>query len=310
MSSRNATLRHGTRRYSLALGAALLLGSVLLATDTHARVIHTERSPYSTILVNQRGTVVCMLFSVRRDQRNQSCVDQRRPKEMLFPYTRMMMASLLLNPEPEQILMLGLGGGTLPMALDQLLPGTRQDVIEIDPAVTRVAREFFGFAPSDRVNVVTEDGRVFVKRALQRGWRYDLIMLDAFTGEYIPEHLMTREFLEEVRGILSDNGVLVANTFSISDLYSYESATYAAVFAPFFNMKPDDSGNRVILASRQPLPTPDVLAARAAALAGLLRPYGIDFTELLPLLRTEPDWDPDTRVLTDQYAPANLLRRR
>jgi len=303
-------LRPAARRSLATSACMLLLIGTLLGADAQARVIHQERSPYSTILVNQRGTVICMQFSVRRDQRNQTCMDQRRPKEMLFPYTRMMMASLLLNPAPERILMLGLGGGTLPMALDQLLPNAHQDVIEIDPAVVRVAREFFNFAPSDRVNVVTEDGRVFVKRALQQGKRYDLIMLDAFTGEYIPEHLMTREFLEEVRGLLSETGVLVANTFSISKLYTYESATYAAVFAPFFNMKPDDSGNRVILASRQPLPPPEALEARAAALAGALKPYGIDFRELLPLLRTDIDWDPDTRLLTDQYAPANLLRRR
>ena len=54
-------------------------------------------------------------------------------------------------------------------------------------------------------------------------------MLDAFDGEYIPEHLMTVEFLE-MRDLLSDDGVLVANTFASSKLYDYESATYAEAF--------------------------------------------------------------------------------
>lgn len=294
----------------LAVVGMVGLAGVVAPWSAHARVVHQERSVYSTILVDQRGSIICMQFNVRRDQRNQSCLDRRRPKVMLFPYTRMMMASLLLNPEPRRILMIGLGGGTLPLALDELLPAARQDVIEIDPAVVRVAREHFGFAPSERVNVVAQDGRVFVKRATQRGDRYDLIMLDAFTSEYIPEHLMTREFLEEVRGLLAEGGVLAANTFSISELYAHESATYASVFEPFYNMKPNDSGNRVIIASLAPLPDTAELERRAAALADRLKPYGVRFDEILPLMDTRRDWDPEARILTDQYAPANLLQNR
>lgn len=292
------------------LAIAALLAVLPLAAPAGARIIHEERSLYSTILVDQQGPLRCLQFSVRRDQRNQSCVNELRPKEMVFVYPRMMMASLLLDPQPRRVLVLGLGGGTLPMALDEVLPEARIDVVEIDPAVVRVAREYFAFAPSDRVNVVTQDGRVFVKRAASRGEQYDLVMLDAFTGDYIPEHLMTREFLAEVQAVLADGGVLAANTFSISELYAHESATYQAVFGEFFNLKPGDSGNRVILDRKGPLPSAAVLAERARTLAPRLEPYGVDFRRLLPLMTTETDWDSDTRILTDQYSPANLLRNR
>jgi spermidine synthase len=287
---------------------ALLLG--LWAPPADARVIHRERSMYSTIVVDQQGSLLCLQFSVRRDQRNQTCLDKRRPREMVFAYTRMMMAALLLNPAPERVLVLGLGGGTLPMALDEIFSETRIDAVEIDPAVVRVAREFFGFAPSGRVSVFDQDARVFVKRALQQGERYDLIMLDAFNGEYIPEHLMTREFLSEVQRLLSEGGVLAANTFSISDLYDHESVTYQAVFETFYNMKPSDSGNRVVLARNGELPAPALIEQRAAALAPALAPYGIDLHSMLDLLTTERDWNPEARILTDQYSPANLLQSR
>jgi len=312
-------LRQRRRRTSLqtsALAAWLLLCTTIAAVTAlgaapaEARVVHRERSLYSTILVDKQGPVVCMQFSVRRDQRNQSCFNENRPREMLFPYTRMMMSSLLLDPQPKRVLMIGLCGGTLPLALDELYPELVQDVVEIDPAVVRVAREYFGFAPSDRVNVIGQDGRVFVKRAAQRGERYDLIMLDAFNGDYIPEHLMTREFLEEVRSLLADGGVLAANTFSISALYEAESATYAAVYAPFFNLKPSDSGNRVVIARNGPLPSAAELETSAAALGPRLTRYGVDFDELLPLMVTRTDWDADARILTDQYAPANLLQEQ
>jgi spermidine synthase len=292
------------------LAALLVTAGLLSATSLEARVIHKERSMYSTIVVDQQGSIRCLQFSVRRDQRNQTCMDQRRPKQMVFDYTRMMMAALLLNPEPRRILVVGLGGGTLPMALDEILPETRIDAVEIDPAVVRVAREYFGFAPSPRVNVFDQDARVFVKRALQKGETYDLILLDAFTGEYIPEHLMTREFLDETRQLLSEGGVVAANTFAISELYDHESVTYQAVFDIFFNMKPNVSGNRVILARDGDLPSRAVLEQRAAELEPLLAPFGIDLAAMIDLMRTDRDWDVGARVLTDQYSPANLLQTR
>jgi spermidine synthase len=134
-------------------------------------------------------------------------------------------------------------------------------------------------------------------------------MLDAFNGEYIPEHLMTREFLEEVRSLMHDGSVLAANTFSISDLYEYESATYAAVFGTFFNMKPDDSGNRVISTATAAARRRDPGRARRA-LREPLAPFGVDLERFLPLMTTDVDWNPNAAVLTDQYAPANLLRNR
>ena len=63
---------------------------------------------------------------------------------MVFSYTQMSMASLPLNPDPASVLIVG-GGGTLPMALRDLLPNARIDTVEIDEAVVRVAREYFGY---------------------------------------------------------------------------------------------------------------------------------------------------------------------
>jgi spermidine synthase len=292
--------------------AAGLLTLMLLLTagDAQGRIVHRERSLYSTILIDQRGSLICLQFSVRTDQRNQSCMDQRRPNEMVFSYIRMMMTGLLLRPSPERILMIGLGGGTLPTALAELYPDSAIDVVEIDPAVVRVAGEFFDYVPSANTTVFAQDGRVFIKRAALRGDTYDLIMLDAFNGDYIPEHLMTREFLQETRSLLTPGGAVVANTFSISQLYHHESTTYAAVFGPFYNLKTGESANRIILAANGPLPDPNTLKERAADLAPRVRKYGIRLSDHVQGLETRPDWDTSARVLTDQYAPANLLRDR
>ncbi len=282
----------------------------IFCSAAQTKVIHRERSLYSTILVDQRGSTLCLQFSIRSDQRNQSCVDQKNPKKLVFGYAKMMLSSLLLQPDPHDILIIGLGGGTLPTTLHELYPNARIDVVEIDPAVKTVAETYFNFTASEQVVVFLQDARVFTKRALIRDESYDLIMLDAFNGDYIPEHLMTREYVEESRQLLRAGGVLVANTFSISKLYDHESETYRAVFGEFYNVTTNDSANRIIIARNEPLPDGLEFAAIARQLAPALRPYDLRIVDFPRRFSKKRNWDESARVLTDQYSPANLLQNQ
>ncbi|MDP2286507.1 MAG: fused MFS/spermidine synthase [Pseudohongiella sp.] len=270
-------------------------------------IIHEERSQYRDVVVTEFNNQRCMLFNVHRGDMNQTCIDLRDPRRLVFNYTRMSFAGLLLNPEPKRILVAGLGGGTIPTVMRELFPEARIDVLEVDQAVVTVAKQYFNFVEDERLVNHVVDARVFIKRAGLRGEQYDYIVLDAFSGEYIPEHLLTREFLQEVSQILTPDGVLVANTFASSGLYDYESVTYQAVFGEFFNFKTAGSGNRIILAKKQALPSAAELNAPARQLYERLRPYGINLLEYPAQLSTRPDWDVNTRILTDQYSPANLL---
>ena len=278
-----------------------------------AQILHEERSLYSTIIVKKTGSTACLQFNVRSEQRNQSCIDTRRPKEMVFSYTRMSMASLLFVENPQNILVVGLGGGTLPTAFHALFPDSHIDVIEIDPAVVSVAEAFFAFKSAPNLIVHTKDARVWTKRALLQNAKYDIIVLDAFNGEYIPEHLMTQEYLEETKNLLAPGGVLVANTFAVSELYDHESATYARVFGSFINFRIPESANRMIVVPGEALSDADI-KARAEQWVKPLKPYAVPikrFASILIQRRDDPpDWQPDARVLTDQYSPANLLQNR
>jgi spermidine synthase len=268
------------------------------------KLVHSERSLYREVLVYEGRDVRCMCFT--RDCRigRQSCSDLDEPDRIVMNYPQMMLGSLFVIPQPKSVLIIGLGGGTLPRALGRLVPTASIDVVEIDPAVMEVAKEYFDFDESGNVRAIAADGRVFVKRALREQRRYDLIMLDAFDHEYIPEHLLTREFLQEVRGLLVPDGVLAANTFSSSRLYDHESVTYASVFPEFFNLKRD---NRVIIAVNGQLPAQTALRANSERLEAAFDRFGFSAERLLPLFTTKRDWRSDARVLTDQYSPANLL---
>ncbi|MBV1906942.1 MAG: fused MFS/spermidine synthase [Pseudomonadales bacterium] len=271
------------------------------------KIIHSERSLYRNILVTENYWQRCLQFTIKKDQRSQSCTNRHHPKEMVFPYTKMMMASLLVTPKPKRILIIGLGGGTLPMALADLLPESDITVVEIDAAVVKVASDYFSFNPSEQISVVVQDARVFGRRALIRQEKYDLIMLDAYNGDYIPEHLLSQEYLQECRMLLSESGVLTANTFSISKLYHSESTTYKSVFNNLLNFKSNKSANRILIASIEALPSRQQMKHNAKALAPLLKPYGIPIQKYPYKLDPDSDWNTNARVLTDQHSPANLL---
>jgi len=286
---------------------AFLLTLISVApASAQPKLLHQERSLYRNIFVTQDGDELCMLFRYPRPVGRESCKLLHDPNKLIFDYTQMMLAGLYLNPNPKRILITGEGGGTIPTALQEMFPEAQIDLVELDKSVDTVARNFFGFKPGPKIKVTIADGRVFVKRAVAQKPNYDLVLLDAFDADYIPEHMLTREFLLEVKSIMAPNGVIVANTFSDSALYDYESVTYRAVFGPFFNLK---LANRIIVGRANGITPADLATARANAmvLEPQLSKRGTGSGFLLPLLSTNIDWDPKARVLTDQYSPSNLL---
>ncbi len=280
----------------------------LAAATGQAKVIHREASLYQTVLVTERGAVVCLQFETRKDLRNQSCLDRRRPRHLVLPYTRMLLGALLLVPNPETILVIGLGGGILPTAFAELLPDAHVDAVEIDPVVVGVAERFFGFRETARVRVFVSDARVFTRRAAGRDRRYDLIVLDAFGSEYIPEHLMTVEYFRETRALLTPRGVVAANTFRDSGLHDHESETWHQAFGPFIEFTTDYSLNRILMASAAPLPEASTVDERARTWHRKLERFGVSITDFPGAFNRAPRWDRTKEALTDQYAPANLLR--
>jgi len=286
-----AFFRLGARRLTVAW---LLL--LACASAAARQVLHTEPSAYAPVVVYEDGGERCLTFGSAGNGGRQTCVPVDGSPRMVLSYTRMMVSALLAQPAPARVLVIGLGGGTLPTALAALLPQARIDVVEIDPAVDRVAQAWFGFRPSARLRVHHDDGRAYVERAVHEGSQYDLVLLDAFDADYIPRHLTTQEFLRQVRALLAPQGVLAANTFSSSDFYDRESATYASVFGECFNLR---AGNRVIIAVNGTLPDEASLARNEALWAARLEPYGVDLERERLRYARRLDFPAGTRVLRD-----------
>lgn len=288
--------------------------TALLPLTAHGEVIYSGISQYSNIYIQDRGTMRCMQFRAEETsiRHYQGCVF-RQSKRMVFSYSEALMASVLMKREPTRVLVIGLGAGVVPKAVREMAPSALIEVVEIDPKVVELARQYFAWPRDDQLlRTYVGDGRVFVKGAAQQGVKYDIILLDAFTSEYVPEHLMTLDFLEEVKAIANPDAVIGANTFARSALYDHESVTFEAAFGDFYNVQMDGkTGNRVILAGAFGLPDQEVIRANALSYARFLyQTYDINVNDLLINMENEKDWDINARVMTDAYSPANILAGR
>lgn len=304
------------RNNVLTAAACLVVG---FTSPVTAEVIHQERSLYRDIVVEDIDDVRCLKFNNKSKALTQSCMYKSDPQRLYFVYTKLLFSALLTIDDPQNVLVIGLGGGSMSNALHKIYPSIQIDNVEIDPSVVKVARDYFDFYESNDIKSYTQDGRIFIKRALLKKQQYDWVILDAYNGDYIPDHLLTEEFLQEAKSLLSPNGVLTANTFVSSQLYGHESATYQSVFGHFYNVRFDDNQNRVILvknwetAQELEFSSPETtkkLQQRIAVLKDKVAPMDVDLQKLIQLFsstKDAQDWDSNTRVLTDQYSPANLL---
>jgi hypothetical protein len=150
--------------------------SVFLAS-CQAVVVHEVRSSYSHIQVVDHGSRRALIFLGENPLNAiETIIDLREPHRLQHPYARTMMAGLIYRPDASACLLVGLGGGALVRFLDRHFPEILLDVVEIDPVVVSVSREFFGTAPGPRTRIFVEDGLQYLRRVPDR---YDLILMNA-----------------------------------------------------------------------------------------------------------------------------------
>ncbi|PIE18674.1 MAG: hypothetical protein CSA66_04255 [Proteobacteria bacterium] len=240
---------------------------------TAERVVHHEQDGRYGIWVIDRADGVRVLRFERHGV-DQTAVRLGDPGHLEFSYTRALLAAFALAPRRARVLVVGLGGGTIPMFLRHVEPGVRVDAVEIDPVVVRVAKDYLGFVEDEAVRVHVGDGRRHLAEAQAR---WDVVVLDAYGPDAIPEHLATREFLELVRARLAPGGLVVANVWSERFNRAYLSMlrTYEAVFPEVRVVRGRGSGSRLVMAAAAPTGVDEAaLVARSQALG---RQWGLAF---------------------------------
>jgi spermidine synthase len=212
------------------LAVALLCVGLLVAYAVlwpRPHVVFEGESSFGRVRVEERSDGLRALYTGDGSAR-QSALYPGRPGHLELAYTRVAMMGLAFSPPEGRLLFVGLGGGSMPMYARHVMPDVGIDVVEIDPLIVDVARQYFGFREDARLTAHAADGRAFIEEAAPAS--YDVVFLDAFSADGIPFALTTSEFLTAVRASLAPGGVVVSNVWSSNRLYDSMLATYIAVF--------------------------------------------------------------------------------
>ena len=198
--------------------------------------------------------------------------------------------------------MIGLGGGSISTYYGRAMPDVHIDTVELDQRVIDVAKQYFALRETPRVRYIAADGRVFLNRSKDR---YDLILLDAYRGGYVPFHLLTREFYTLVKSRLTPGGAVAFNVHDGTKLYHSTVRTLGEVF-PTVDLYPSGMGEVIATLSADPKFDRNVLATRAAALQERYK-FRFPLPDVLKRRIANPQREAKGGVIiTDDFAPVNL----
>jgi spermidine synthase len=200
------------------------------------------------ILMEDRETR-SLCFSIDGCVQSEMRLDE--PETLINAYTRKMMGFLLFRKRPREVVMIGLGGGSLAKFCHRHLLSTRMTVIEINADVIAL-RPHFQIPPDDsRLRVIHGDGSAYVAAMARSNQSADVLLVDAFDRQGIAAAVTERSFLQDARRVLSRHGIFVMNHVAEHGEYQRFIEEIRLVFGgPVIAVPVDDGGNMVMFAGR------------------------------------------------------------
>ena len=227
--------------FGMLLSAVLGVGGAF-AQDSR-NLLESKESLYNNIYVYSEPPYVSMTFGHNRRIYTESMYNTHDDRDLPVDYTRYMTASLMYAKDVHSILEIGFGGGRTSWYLHRFLPNVAVTSVELDPAVLELAKKYFGIRDEPNFQVVNRDGRLFLSESKDK---YDIILIDAYRGPFVPFHLLTREFYQIVKDHLAAGGVVAQNIEPSTMLFDSAVKTINAVFPQLEFYKAD--GNIVTVA--------------------------------------------------------------
>ena len=190
----------------------------------------------------------------------QSAAPLNRGESMVFGYNRRFM-EIFEACKPKRVLVIGGGVFTLPSEMVSQSGDVVVTAIEPEKMLIKIAKKHFNFQETERLKVVTDFGGSFLK---QDSSVYDLIILDAFSGNRIASEIIGSDFALLLKEHLSDNGLVGVNVISnletgsilsrIKNNYEKQLA-YTAIYAAETTLSMYlHADNYILLASQKRLP--------------------------------------------------------
>ena len=310
-------VRLGARGAARALPlAALVAAGTSCAAARGSDLCARETAYYCIRLEENRGGEARYLTLIH-DRTIQGYTAPAAPRLIVADYAQVFAeaaayraARLPAGAGPLRALFIGGGSFTLPRYLEAAFPGSRSDVMEVDPGVTRTAEEHLGLTQGAGIHVTHTDARLGI-RAHAAG-TFDLVYGDAFSDISVPWHLTTLEFDREVRRVLKPDGLYVINVIDSWETGRFLPAFVRTLRAAFphvavLRVREFDAralSNWVLVASGEEIDTAALERVARPGLAGLQpargRAMSADDVERWLARSGAP-------VLTDDYAPVDWL---
>jgi spermidine synthase len=293
-----------TRWFVSLVGALAVLALLPLAShragSQELGILDKRESLYNNIFIFGDKDTVTMTFGHNKRYYTESSMKLSDPGALTVDYTRLMTLGIAYPPKLERILEIGLGGGRTVSYLKAALPDTAILAVEIDKDVVELAKKYFRFTESASLRTVVSDGRSFLMRDNDR---WDVILIDAYRGPFVPFHLLTREFYTLVKSRLAPGGVVVQNIEPSTMLFDSATATLASVFRSVDLY--DGGGNVVAVGYDAPsLPQAELLGRAAKVQAKYNLRYDLrTLAEGRRVLQR-----PTGKIMTDDFAPVETMR--
>lgn len=265
-----------------------------------ADLLEKRESLYNNIFIFGDAKSVSMTFGQNKRYYTESVLSLTDPGSLAVEYTRYMTVGIAYPPKIDRVLEIGLGGGRTVSYLSAALPDTGILAVELDKDVVDLAKKYFKFQETARLRAVVSDGRAFLLKDTEK---WDVILIDAYRGPFVPFHLLTREFYQLVKTRLNPGGVVVQNIEPTTMLFDSATATLKSVF-PSVDLY-DGGGNVVAVGYDGPqLPQAELLARAAKVQERTKLRY--DLTKLAAERRVFSR--PAGKILTDDFAPVETMR--
>jgi spermidine synthase len=267
--------------------------------------LYEKDSLYHHIIVTDDNGMRTLRF----DRLRQSALDLNEPDRMVFHYTQYLHLAMAFHDNPQRVLFIGLGGGSTPRRFHRDYPTLQIDVAELDPEVVSVAKRYFMFQASERMQVQVVDGRIFLQKT---PYRYDVIVLDAYYADAIPFHLSTREFLQELKAKLTPTGILVSNIIGTvrgadSKLFRSMLKTLQTEFPQTYVFPVDEVSNIIVIATQEKERLGKQEVIRRSRRLEDERKVQFPLERFAHTYVLDPIPLHDVPVLTDDYAPVDGL---
>jgi spermidine synthase len=268
------------------------------------RLVTSRESLYNNIYVYSQGPYMSMTFGYNRRIYTESVFNTQDEMDLPVSYTRYMTAGLIYTKDVHSILEIGFGGGRTAWYLHKSLPDVSVTSVELDPDIVELAHKYFGIKDEPNFNVVNQDGRTYLSSSKDH---YDVILIDAYRGPFVPFHLLTKEFYQIAKDHLTDGGVVVQNVEPSTMLFDSAVTTIHSVF-PNVDFYLAD-GNVVTVAYDGTQKSAGDLTGAANEREKKLH-LRYDLTQLLVERRPlGPNMiSGDAKILTDDFAPVETLK--